>query len=117
MKRQFGAAFLLAGTAIGSGMISLPIVLAKFGIFNTCVLMVAFAGLTYLTALIRSDLNLNFHAEATLTEVGAAFNCPKIGKFGDFLLKILSFALMAAYLFGCASIINSFLGNPFSSLL
>lgn len=112
MKKQFGAAFLLAGTAIGSGMISLPMVLAKFGIFNSCLLMIAFAALTYFTAIIRSELNLNCHAEATLSEVGKAFNCPTAGKCGDLLLKLLSFALMSAYIFGGASIIKSLIGDP-----
>ncbi len=111
MKKQFGAAFLLAGTAIGSGMISLPLLLAKFGIINTFVIMLFFSGLTYLTAIIRSDLNLNSRAEATLKEVGSIFECPKLGMLGDILLKCLSFALMSAYLFGLSSIIDSFLNN------
>ena len=117
MKKQFGAAFLLAGTAIGSGMISLPMVLAKFGIINTCAIMIFFAALTYLTALIRSDLNLNLRAEATLKEVGKAFNCRWAGIFGNFLLILLHFALMAAYLFGFSSILCSFFGNTTSQLI
>lgn len=114
MKKQFGATFLLAGTAIGSGMISLPMVLARFGIINTCVIMIFFAVLTYLTALIRSDLNLNLHAGATLKEVGKAFDCHWAGFFGNFLLILLHFALMSAYLFGFSSILCSFFGNVFS---
>ena len=119
IKKQLNAAFLLAGTAIGSGMISLPMVLAKFGIINSCLIMLAFSILTYLTALIRSDLNLNSRAEATLKEVGNIFECSWAGKFGDFLLKILSFALMAAYISGGASIIDSFFENiiPFHAIL
>ncbi|MDE6576341.1 MAG: hypothetical protein K2L24_03020, partial [Opitutales bacterium] len=49
LQKQLGAIFLLAGTAIGSGILSLPIVLAKFGIVNTCLIMLFFALLTYLT--------------------------------------------------------------------
>lgn len=109
MKKQIGAAFLLAGTAIGSGMISLPMVLAKFGIVNTFIIMIFFSVLTYITAIIRADLNLNSHAGATLKEVGTIFQCSTIGKIGDILLKILSFALMSAYLFGLSSIFSSFL--------
>lgn len=119
MKKQINAAFLLAGTAIGSGMISLPTVLAKFGIINSCLIMCIFSILTYLTAIIRADLNLNSRAEATLREVGDIFGCPLVGKFGDWLLKILSFALMSAYISGGASIIQSFFENmfPFSVVL
>ena len=39
MKKQLGASFLFAGTAIGSGMLSLPMVLAKFGIFNSVMII------------------------------------------------------------------------------
>lgn len=104
---HMGAAFLLAGTAIGSGMISLPMVLAQFGLTGTCFVMLAFAILTYLTALIRSDLNLNSFAEASLKDAGKAFGCPLSGGVGDFMLKLLSVALMAAYLSGGASILGA----------
>lgn len=114
MNKKLGGALLLAGTAIGSGVISLPMVLAKLGIVGTCAIMVLFAGLTYLTALIRSDLNLNLDAGATLSDVGLAFGCPRVGNFGNFLLKLLHLALMAAYLFGLSSILCSFTGNPIS---
>lgn len=117
MKKRFEAAFLLAGTAIGSGMISLPMVLAKFGIINTCAIIIFFAILTYLTALVRSDLNLNLYAEATLKDVGKAFDCYWAGIFGNFLLVLLHFALMAAYLFGFSSILCSFFGNIVSQYI
>ena len=115
MKKQLGASFLLAGTAIGSGMLSLPMVLAKFGIINSAAIMLLFAFLTYLTAIIRSDLNLNSHADASLKEVGEIFKCPMTGKLGDFLMKLLHLSLMAAYIFGGSSIIASFSGNVIST--
>lgn len=93
---------------LGSGMISLPMVLANFGIFQSCLMLLAFASFTYITALIRADLNILSHAEFSLREVGRFFNCPLIGNFGDFLLKLLSFSLLSAYMFGASSIINSF---------
>ncbi|MCR5225420.1 MAG: hypothetical protein K6C34_05020 [Alphaproteobacteria bacterium] len=107
MKKQFEAAFLLAGTAIGSGMISLPLVLAKFGIVNTCIIMMLFAFLTYLTALVRSDLNLNSRADATLSEIGKIVESDWSGRVGNLFLKLLSFALMSAYIFGLSSIFQS----------
>lgn len=107
MKKQTSAAFLLAGTAIGSGMLSLPIVLAKFGLWMTCLWMLLSAGLTYLTALIRSDLNLNTFASATLQDVGQALDSPVLGHMGNACIKLLHFALMAAYIGGFASILVS----------
>lgn len=110
MKKQMSAAFLLAGTAIGSGMLSLPIVLAKFGLFTTFVWMFLFAELTYLTALIRSDLNLNTFSSATFLDIGKHLNRPVIGHVGNVFIQLLHFALMAAYLGGFASILVSLLG-------
>ena len=92
--KLLGAVFLLAGTAIGSGMISLPMVLAKFGIFNTFLIMLAFAVLTYLTAVIRADLNLRAKASVSLTDVGKVFNCKTVGVCGDFMFTLLHFSLM-----------------------
>lgn len=112
MKKQWAAALLLAGTAIGSGMISLPMVLAKFGIAKSCMIMIIFAALTFLTAVIRADLNLNLRAEATLEDAGNAFGCPWAGKVGNFLLKLLTFALLSAYLFGFSSILCSLFNSP-----
>lgn len=103
---RIAATFLLAGTAIGSGMISLPMVLAKFGIIKSCCLMIFFATLTYFTAIIRADLNINFHASATLSECGDHFGCSWAGSFGNFLLKLLIFALISAYTFGLASLLK-----------
>lgn len=117
IKTRLGPSLLLAGTAIGSGMLSLPIVLAKFGITYSIIFVGLFAILTYFSALVRSDLNLNTDAAATLMEVGQAFHCPRSGCFGDFLLKILSFALMSAYLSGGASMLNAFWGSVLSPTL
>jgi tyrosine-specific transport protein len=106
-----GAASLLAGTAIGSGMISLPMVLAKFGIIGACGIMLAFMFLIYFTALIRADISLNINEEASsLKQAGEKVGSPWIGIMGDFSLKILAFALITAYMTGGASIITSILG-------
>lgn len=114
LKTRLGPTLLLAGTAIGSGMLSLPIVLAKFGITYSIIFVGLFAILTYFSALVRSDLNLNTDAAATLMEVGQAFHCPRSGYLGDFLLKLLSFALMSAYLSGGASMLNASWGSILS---
>lgn len=110
MKKQASAAFLLAGTAIGSGMLSLPIVLAKFGLWATFFWMFSFTGLTYLTALIRSDLNLNTFASATFLDIGKTLRCPTLGRARNVFIKLLHFALMAAYLGGFSSVLIFLLG-------
>lgn len=105
LRKQCSAAFLLAGTAIGSGMISLPMVLAKWGIIGTCVMMLTLAAFTYLTALIRADLNLHTRSEASLKDAGEALGVPWVGRVGDAMLQLLSFALLAAYLSAGSSVL------------
>lgn len=69
------AAALLAGTAIGSGMISLPMVLAKFGIFGTFGIMFVFMFLIYFTVIIRADISLNTGEKiSSLKQAGAKVN-------------------------------------------
>ncbi len=114
MKTKLNVIFLLAGTAIGSGMIALPIVLAKFGIINTCLIMLCFSALTYTTALIRADLNLNSSSDATLKDVGNKFGEILFGNIGHIALLLLSFALMSAYIFGLSSMLYAFCNHMLS---
>ena len=114
MKKQIGAIFLLAGAAIGSGMISLPIVLARLGIIHSFILMLLFAFLTYVTAIIRSDLNLKSKPEFSLKEVGKFFGSNLHSRIGDVSIKVLSHALISAYIFGLSSIFNSSSNSIFS---
>ncbi|MDR3273894.1 MAG: hypothetical protein LBS87_00975, partial [Puniceicoccales bacterium] len=112
MKKTLNAIFLLSGTAIGSGMLSLPIVLAKIGVVPIIFIMLLFCALTYFSALVRVELNLQSDKDNTLGKVGLIFSGPKVAWMGDVSLKILMFSLLAAYLYGLSSIIKSiFLEN------
>jgi tyrosine-specific transport protein len=110
MKKQLGSITLLAGTAIGSGMISLPIVLANFGIIGSFLLMIFFAWVTYISAMIRCELNIHSKSNFSLKDVGLFFSGKIAASIGDISIKVLSFALLCAYIFGGASIIKSIIG-------
>ncbi|MDR2766543.1 MAG: hypothetical protein LBB63_03745 [Holosporaceae bacterium] len=103
MKKQWNAIFLLAGTAIGSGMLSLPIVLSHVGVLYTCLLMGLFAAVSYFSAIIRVELNLQSNCEYTLEDVGLAFSGKIAALVGSVCLKILSLALLAAYTYGLSA--------------
>ncbi|MDR1234416.1 MAG: hypothetical protein LBJ92_04735 [Holosporales bacterium] len=109
MKKQLKAISLLAGTAIGSGMISLPIVLANFGIIGSLLLMLFFCWVTYVSAMIRCDLNAKSKDDFNLKDVGLFLGSRVSAHIGDIFLKIMSFALLSAYIFGGASIIRLFM--------
>ncbi|MDR1982677.1 MAG: hypothetical protein LBQ08_02680 [Holosporaceae bacterium] len=114
MRKQLGAIFLLAGTAIGSGMISLPIVLVNFGIIGSLLLMLFFCWVTYVSAMIRCELNIHSQADFSLKDVGLFFGEPISANIGDACIKILSFALLSAYIFGGTSVIRSSILNGYS---
>ena len=116
MYKQIGASFLVAGTCIGSGMIALPLILAKLGLVLSLFLMLSVWGLMYYTSLITLELVLQARQELSLGELGAHFSGIKAKLVGIFSLKILSYALLSVYLYGGASIIqkliSSLLGTP-----
>ncbi|MDR2459032.1 MAG: hypothetical protein LBD43_02990 [Holosporales bacterium] len=109
MKKQLRAISLLAGTAIGTGMIFLPIVLANFGIIGSLLLMGFFCWITYISAMIRCDLNAKSKENFNLRDVGLFFGGRVSACVGDVFTKMLNFALLSAYIFGGASIIRLFM--------
>jgi tyrosine-specific transport protein len=64
--------------------------------------------------MVRCELNLRSKANFSLKEVGLFFDCKVCASIGDLALKTLSFALMAAYIFGNSSTIDSFSHNSIS---
>lgn len=109
MKKQLGAICLLSGTAIGSGMISLPIVLAKCGIFISCLLFFIFAVITYVSSIIRCDLNINSCANNSLSDVSKLFGNKALCLISDISIKLLMFSLISAYIFGLSSTLSAVL--------
>jgi tyrosine-specific transport protein len=106
MQKQLRAIFILSGTAIGSGMISLPIVLAHIGIIPSIFLMGICAFITYISALIRTELNLHSDCRFTLERVGLEFSGKHAAFIGNISLRLLQFALLAAYICGLSSIMG-----------
>ncbi len=109
MKKQLSAVALLAGTAIGSGMLSLPLVLAGYGLKLSCVLMVAFVWVAYYSSVIRAELNIYSQADFALKDVGTHYSGKIASYIGSISLKLLSYSLIAAYLCGLASLLNELL--------
>lgn len=108
MKKQLSAIALLAGTAIGSGMLSLPLILAKYGLLFGCAMMVAFVWVAYFSSIIRAELNIYSNADFALKDVGTHFSGKVASQIGNVSLKLLSYALISAYLHGLASLLNVF---------
>lgn len=111
MQKQIGSILLVAGTCIGSGMIALPMVLAKVGIIPSFIIMGLIWALCYYTALINLELNLQAGKGLPLGALGKLYSGKKAGLIGTLSLKILSYALVAVYIYGGTSIFQKLLEN------
>ncbi|MDR0392736.1 MAG: hypothetical protein LBH52_00680 [Puniceicoccales bacterium] len=103
-KKTLSAIFLLVGTAVGSGLITLPMVLSQIGILKACGLMLLCMFVAYVSALARCELNLQSKCDFTLEDVGLYFSGKMAALLGNVCLKILSFSLLSAYIYGLSSV-------------
>jgi tyrosine-specific transport protein len=109
MQIRIGAILLVAGTCIGSGMIALPMVLAKLGLIPSILLMLFIWFIIYHTSLINLELNLQANQGLSLGSLGRHFS----GKTAEFVgvscLKLLSFSLLAVFIYGGSSVLQELL--------
>jgi tyrosine-specific transport protein len=110
VNKQIGAICLVAGTCIGSGMIALPMVLAKLGIIPSVVLMLFIWLTMYYSALLNLELNLQVGEGLALGALGLRISGRLASYLGAICLKLLSYALLAAFINGSASIVQSMMG-------
>lgn len=106
MHKQVGAILLVAGTCIGSGMIALPLVLAKLGLIPSILLMVAIWFIMYYTSLINLELNLQAGHGLALGALGKHFSGKTAELIGTISLKLLSYSLLAVFIYGGVSILQ-----------
>ncbi|MFN7710514.1 MAG: amino acid permease [Holosporales bacterium] len=109
MKRTLGSACLVAGTAIGAGVMALPMTFAALGILPTALLMIAVWAVMHYSSLINLELNLRAGDGLPLGALGRLFSGPKAEWLGTLSLLVLMNALLAAYLYGLGSVLQSFL--------
>ena len=109
MNKKIGAIMLIAGTCIGSGMIALPMLLAKLGIIPSILLMLSMWFIVYYTSLINVELNLQARTGLSLGALGRRFS----GKIAEYIgtgsFKLLSYALLSVYIYGGTSVLQKML--------
>ncbi|MCZ4335883.1 aromatic amino acid transport family protein [Shewanella colwelliana] len=105
--KMLGSIAIVAGTAIGGGMLALPLATASLGTIPALLLLIAIWGISIYTSLLMLEINLrtgvglNVHAITgkTLGKVG------QLIQGGSFLS--LLFALTMVYLMGGSSLLES----------
>lgn len=111
--RLLGGILFVAGTSIGAGMLALPVVTAAYGFWPATFLFIGSWLFMLLAALFMLEANLWLPLEANI--ISMARNT--LGGMGEIIAWIfyllLLYILMAAYLAGINSILQTFLGNFF----
>lgn len=111
MNRKIGAILLVAGTCIGSGMIALPMVLAQLGIIPSILLMLFIWYIMYYTSLVNIELNLQVGSGQTLGNLGKFFSGNIAKYIGIISLKLLSYSLLAVFIYGGSSILQTLISS------
>ena len=111
MQKKIGAIFLVAGTCIGSGMIALPLVLAKLGLLPSILLMLFIWFIMYYSSLINLELNLQARHGLSLGALGRYYSGRGAEALGVISLKLLSYALLAVFIYGGSSVIQELIAS------
>lgn len=109
--KLLGSSLIISGTALGAGMLAIPMVLAQFGLLYGTLLMVlicfgtTYAALLLLEATVKSGGGLGMNSIARKT----------LGKGGQIVTNALLYALLIcllmAYILGASDLIGKLLSN------
>lgn len=106
-SKIIGSSFLIAGTSIGAGMLALPLILAKFGLLYSLIIMFLVSLVVIFFSLINVELYLKSGKIGTLGAI-ADFYGGKIYAFiGHMCIFLLTFSLTSAYISGLGSTIGA----------
>ncbi|WP_394144205.1 amino acid permease [Vibrio atypicus] len=109
--KLLGSSLIISGTALGAGMLAIPMVLAQFGLLLGTLLMIficfgtTYAALLLLEATVKSGGGLGLNSVARKT----------LGKGGQLLTNALLYALLIcllmAYILGAADLVTQLVGS------
>lgn len=111
LSKYVGSVLILAGTAIGAGMLALPLVSAQIGFPVMVLLLLVTGGAVIIASQLTLEANLAIEPGSCLYTMASR----TLGRAGG-LLAILSplilfYSLLAAYLSGGGSLIYQYLGS------
>lgn len=110
-SRTLGSVFIVAGTAIGAGMLALPLASAGLGFFPSVAIMIAFWLLTAYTGLLMLELHQHVPVGATLHSIAFKFLGWQGRAVATVAMLFLLYALCAAYIAGGGALMQERLIN------
>lgn len=113
-NKTIGAILLLAGTAIGAGMLALPLVSATSGFLSAALLTIFLWAVMTITALLILEVNLAFKP---FHNSFGTMALETLGKPGEIIawitILLLLYSLTAAYIAGNGSLLTSLINHIF----
>ncbi|MGF1801870.1 tyrosine transporter [Vibrio gigantis] len=107
--KLFGSSLILSGTALGAGMLAIPMVLAQFGFMISSVLMLLiFVGTTY-SALLLAEACTKTKDNSGMSSVAYLTLGSKGKHFINALFYLLLVCMLIAYILGVGDIIHKLL--------
>ena len=102
-----GSTLIVTGTAIGAGMLAIPLVTSELGFLLSTLLLFVCWGVMNLTAFLILHVNMAFHEHSNLSTMASQ----TIGRAGHAITWVscllLLYALTAAYMTGGASLLGN----------
>jgi len=109
MNRTFGAALLIAGCIIGTGMLGMPVVTGAAGFFPACFYFVIAWGFMVMTGLLLARVTLSFPERETNLISMAQKSLGRTGQYATFLLfSALFYAILVAYCIAGGRLVTDF---------
>ena len=110
-SKLLGSSFIIAGTALGAGMLAIPMVLAQFGMMaGTLLMLIIWLGTTY-AALLLLEASIKVGGGAGMNTIAKKI----LGRAGQLatngLLYALLICLLMAYIIGAGDLIQKALSQ------
>ena len=106
--KLLGSSLIISGTALGAGMLAIPMVLAQFGLWYGSLLMIFICFGTTYAALLLLEATLKAGGGLGLSSVARQ----TLGKVGQLVTNLLLYALLIcllmAYILGAADLLGQF---------
>ncbi|MDR2769082.1 MAG: hypothetical protein LBB19_00780 [Puniceicoccales bacterium] len=109
MFKFINAIFIVSGTAMGAGLIALPLSCKDIGTIPCLLLIMATAWISYKTACITLQLNHQLGRGTSIVELSHILSCRRAKYVTLISFYLLSFALLSVYACATADMIRVFL--------
>lgn len=108
MKKLLNAIFLISGTAIGAGLIALPLTSVNLGTNILVVIIFFMVFVAYKTSMMTIDLNAANGKSASIVDLSRSMSGEKAFIISMISFYTLSFSLLSVYFSGIANTLSSF---------